>query len=98
MLFADIQTDWLQISSGLASLGFAVWYAWWVTTRTIPEMQQRHDAVVRELVGEFRGDVQQMRMEFVTVAREGHEAIGKLSTAVSDLSLSVRHNRENKNQ
>ena len=34
--------SWLTIVGGLTSNGFAVWYAWYTTTKTIPEAQKAH--------------------------------------------------------
>lgn len=35
-------TNWLTIIGGLTSTGFAVWYAWYTTTKTIPDAQKAH--------------------------------------------------------
>lgn len=71
---AAVQFDGSSIMPALSmvgSLGFAVWYAWYTTTVSIPklleghrverlEMQTRFDATVHELLDEMR----QQRTEF----------------------------------
>lgn len=46
--------QWLDKAGGITSLGFAVWYAWYVTTKTIPEMSRRHAENVDNVVKEHR--------------------------------------------
>ena len=52
---------WIQISGGVISLGFAVWYAWYVTTRTIPDMNTRHAETIQKLVDDFRQKSREQR-------------------------------------
>ncbi len=52
---------WMQIGGGVISLGFAVWYAWYVTTRTIPDMNARHAETIQKLVEEFRQEAREQR-------------------------------------
>lgn len=35
--------EWAKVVTSLSSIGFAVWYAWYTTTRSIPRMQEIHD-------------------------------------------------------
>ncbi len=52
---------WMQIGGGVVSLGFAVWYAWYVTTRTIPDMNTRHAETIQKLVEDFRQEAREQR-------------------------------------
>ena len=63
---------WAQVGGGAISLGFAVWYAWYTTTKTIPDMNikhcetvkeitYKHNDVIKELVGEFRTEAKDQR-------------------------------------
>jgi ABC-type nickel/cobalt efflux system permease component RcnA len=77
MLFAegiDGQTSQtvLTILSGVASLGFAVWFAYHTTTKTLPEKDAKHEATVkaindthtdtvRKLVDDFRAESKEQR-------------------------------------
>lgn len=40
---------WAQLISAIASLGFAVWYAYHTTTKTIPEMQRTHAETITNM-------------------------------------------------
>lgn len=53
--------NWLNTLGGLTSLGFAVWYAWYVTTRTIPERDKTHAETISGLVSEFREEQKETR-------------------------------------
>jgi hypothetical protein len=68
---APISTpNWLNALGGLTSLGFAVWYAWYVTTKTIPERDKVHAATISEIVTEFREESKEQRQaQVATVER-----------------------------
>jgi hypothetical protein len=36
--------------STLGPVGFMVWYCWYVTTRTIPDIQKRYDETIQRVV------------------------------------------------
>lgn len=69
------EADWLRgfstAISAVAGPGFAVWYAWYMTTRRIPEielahkstidrMQVEHSAEVKSLIENFRADIRSL--------------------------------------
>ncbi len=50
--------------STLGSLGFAVWFGWYVTTRMIPDMQREHRQAMLDLANEFREDVKSLGAQY----------------------------------
>jgi hypothetical protein len=75
-LIADAtDANYISVGSALGSVGFAVWYGWYVTTRTIPKIVEDHQltsdkvssnhrAVVDKLVTEFREEQREERRCF----------------------------------
>lgn len=55
---SDGLPDWLKVSGVLFGVAggpvFAVWYAWYMTTRVIPEKERRHDEQLKNIVGEHK--------------------------------------------
>lgn len=62
--------DIANIASTVGSIGFAVWYAWHTTTKTIPDMQDSHrkersetqaryDALTQALLVELKAEREQ---------------------------------------
>jgi ABC-type nickel/cobalt efflux system permease component RcnA len=94
---ASINNDFaMQIASGFASLGFAVWYAWHTTTRSIPKMQEDHKQTVERIVEQFREESREMRAaeaqrsaRSVELAVSGHEALKGVTVVVSELREAV---------
>ena len=46
-LIADVlpaadPSAWMPAISSVTSLGFAIWFSWYTTTKTIPDMQRDH--------------------------------------------------------
>lgn len=52
---------WLNVAGGLTSLGFAVWYAWYVTTKVMPEKDRVHKETIDGLVRGFREETSDQR-------------------------------------
>lgn len=74
------QTDpaalgWTQVLGGMTSLGFAVWYAYYTTTVTIPKMQERHAEEMREKDKVHAEVVNRMLNEFRAECRESRQAL-----------------------
>ena len=91
---SEMMPLWMQIGGGVISLGFAVWYAWYVTTRTIPDMNARHGETIQNLVEEFRQEAREQReqhrtdiAQFWAAHREEskrlHEGLRQLAIAVN---------------
>ena len=60
-----INTDNLpSILSAIGSIGFAVWYGWYVTTKTIPKITDKHDERIATLVQDFREEKEADRLAF----------------------------------
>lgn len=56
--------SWGQVASTIVSTGFAVWYAWHVTTKTLPEKDRLHQEAVKSIVDEFHRDAAEARDTF----------------------------------
>lgn len=89
-------TGWSSIAASLVSTGFAVWYAWYMTTNRIPaiekahsdqikEGEERHSAHIELLIGNFRADLKAMW----DIKREDDK---KLSDALDRLAEILRAN------
>lgn len=64
LLGQSVVTDissWINTAGGFTSLGFAVWYAWYTTTKTMPEKDAKHAETVAMLVKEFREETTEQR-------------------------------------
>jgi hypothetical protein len=54
----------VSIVSALGGTGFAVWYAWYMTTTQIPRINSEHRSAVAQLVAEFRMEQKETRELF----------------------------------
>lgn len=65
----------LPAMSTLCSLGFAVWYAWHVTTKAMPDQQKEHrdqlrditdshNKLIDKLVSDFRTDCDKLAQQY----------------------------------
>jgi len=71
LLFAD--TDAASITpviSALGSLGFAIWFAWYTVTVTLPKQQVEH----REERAAVRGELLEMLNRLVDEMKQSREA------------------------
>lgn len=59
----------------LTSIGFSIWYGWYVTTKSIPkiieqhamqvaDLGQKHERVVERLAEQYRNDINECRAHF----------------------------------
>lgn len=66
MLAADVTetASILPVVSMVGSLGFAVWYAWYVTTVAIPKLMADHRAEREEVQKRFDQNVIDLRTDF----------------------------------
>lgn len=78
----DNAPNWLNAAGGLTSLGFAVWYAWWVTTKTIPERDKIHAETVKVLVDEFRAESKEQRQLHTAAVDKIDVSMDRLSTVI----------------
>lgn len=83
---------WAQIAGGIASLGFAVWYAWFTTTTTIPRLQEAAKQERDSILAEFRAEAKEQRAaesrraeQSFELAKSGHKAMDQVVRAVDDL-------------
>jgi hypothetical protein len=74
--------SWLNAGGGLVSLGFAVWYAWWVTTKTIPERDKVHAETITGLVKEFRDEAKEQRQIHSAAVDKIDSSMDRLSTVI----------------
>ena len=83
---------WAQIAGGVASFGFAVWYAWFTTTTTIPKLQDAAKQERDSILAEFRAESKEQRAaeqkrseQSFELAKSGHRAMDQVVRAVDDL-------------
>lgn len=74
--------NWLNAAGGLTSLGFAVWYAWFVTTKTIPERDKVHADTIQGLVKEFRDEAKEQRQVHTQAVEKIDSSMDRLSTVI----------------
>lgn len=98
------ESSWGQILSVLASMGFAVWYAYHTTTKTIPDMQATHAQTVKAITetiktitDEFRSEAKEQRLSeakraetAAELARSGHAAVAQITAAVGELRTVIQ--------
>lgn len=68
-ILAQVPTDGsvgtiTAIVTALTGSGFAVWYAWYMTTTQIPRINAEHRQAVTNLVAEFRAEQKETRELF----------------------------------
>lgn len=51
------------IVTGLSGTGFAVWYAWHTTTKTIPDLNKQHADTIKELTAAFAATVEKVQKD-----------------------------------
>lgn len=70
--------------------GFAIWYAWYTTTRVIPEKETKHSTQVEKLIESFEGECKEQRELFrdeCEAQRAMHrEEMGKLWAEVKEMN------------
>jgi ABC-type nickel/cobalt efflux system permease component RcnA len=87
---------WFQIGSGVFGSGFALWYAWYSTTKIIPRMQRNHTEqvsqlhkqyadIINRLVGEFRQDSKEQRAAEASRTGLVVDAINHMTEAFKDM-------------
>lgn len=53
--------NWVAAASAATSVGFAIWYAYHTTTKTLPEMNAQHARTIETLVDAFRAEAKEQR-------------------------------------
>lgn len=92
--------SWAQLAGGIVSWGFAVWYAWYTTTKTIPEMNTKHNEIVErltamnsataeKLVSEFRDEAREARANDIRRAQVSQELAVSGHKALSEVKEAV---------
>lgn len=79
---AGTTSNWLNAGGGIVSLGFAVWYAWWVTTKTIPERDKTHAETISGLVKEFRDETKEQRQLHVAAVEKIDNSLDRLANVI----------------
>lgn len=97
---AGLTNSWAQVIAGITSLGFAVWYAWYTTTKTIPGMNRQHSEAMIRAISEFRQEVREQRDLYTSQLQEAHslnrmsqESIQQVSRAIHDLKAAISESR-----
>lgn len=90
-------SPYLQIASGFASLGFAVWYAWYATTVTIPNIVAQNSTTIANMLAEFKTELKEQRqveasriVASAELAKEGFKALSDVTQAVNNLRVSLK--------
>ena len=82
-MIAELTSAALDVSnvtpalSAIGSLGFAIWFAYYTTTVTLPSQQKEHREQIRELSETHAATVK----ELVTEMRSGRESFDRWRTA-----------------
>lgn len=63
-------TDFTPVVSAIGSLGFAIWFAYYTTTTTLPNQQKEHRDQIRELSETHANTIK----ELVAELRAGRES------------------------
>lgn len=66
----DIVTNVMPALSSIGSTGFAIWFAYYTTTTTLPTQQKEHREVVDKIVSTHAETIR----ELVTELKAGREA------------------------
>lgn len=94
--------QWFQVGSGVFGSGFALWYAWYSTTKIIPRMQKSHSDqlsqlhkqysdVINRLVTEFREDAKEQRVSEASRTALVVDAINRMTDAFDEMKDSRLH-------
>lgn len=59
--------EWFQVGSGVFGSGFALWYAWYSTTKIIPRMQEDHAAQIQKLSESHAVQIRQLSEHYERV-------------------------------
>jgi len=85
--------EYLNALGGLGSLGFAVWYAYYVTAHVMPARDKIHAESIRTILSEMKEETRDQRLLFekrtekmTEYANRGMDELNKLSTAVDRLA------------
>lgn len=83
------EAEIVSVVTQFSSIGFAVWYAWWTTTHTIPNMQNRHDELVGKIIAEFRMDIKEQRADFINQLAVINSTSDRMCDAITELHKSI---------
>jgi hypothetical protein len=79
----ETTSDWAAIVSVLGSLGFSIWFGWYTTTKTLPEMRREHVLALKEMTASFVAELKEERQQHAS-------NIGRLEDAIDGLSEQLR--------
>ena len=68
------ESDLIHVLGGLTSLGFAVWYAWFVTVKVIPEKDKANREELGKIREDHRGQMSSLIADFRDESRLQREA------------------------
>jgi hypothetical protein len=73
VLFSQIELPPLEGASSLTSVGFAIWYGWYVTTRAIPKIVDQHSAQVDKIEAAHERQINSLAATFRDEMRTARE-------------------------
>lgn len=79
-------SDWIHTGGPIMSWGFAIWYAWYTTTKTIPDQNKQHAQTIQRLVDEFRNEAKEQRELERQRFQQMAEALTNITGAVHELT------------
>lgn len=80
-----------EVASMIASLGFAVWFAWHTTTKTLPSLHERHAAEREVLFKAAAEERKESRLEFRASLKDVTDHCKEeLQQIVSTLQASIK--------
>lgn len=86
-------SDWAPVVSVAGSLGFSVWFGWYTTTKTLPEMRRDHTQTLKELTISFTNELRDEREKHAAALSqlytEHRSNIGRLESALEKLADNV---------
>lgn len=76
--------DWAAIVSVLGSLGFSIWFGWYTTTKTLPDMRREHVDSLKDMTATFAAELREER-------QHNASQIDRLEVAIDGLTEQLRN-------
>ena len=82
VLLSQVELPPIEGATSLTSIGFAIWYGWYVTTKAVPKIVDQHasqiekielahERQINSLTAMFREELRETRERFQCERREG---------------------------